>query len=63
MGVTTSKALTLFVPTQPPYPYTTNTDYLRMVGEIVTLCSGVFFFLTNVSFSFRLKHPIRVRRL
>uniref|UniRef100_A0A674A1G4 Transient receptor potential cation channel, subfamily V, member 4 n=1 Tax=Salmo trutta TaxID=8032 RepID=A0A674A1G4_SALTR len=42
------KALTLFVPTQPPYPYTTNTDYLRMVGEIVTLCSGVFFFLTNI---------------
>uniref|UniRef100_A0A8C8JID7 Ion transport domain-containing protein n=1 Tax=Oncorhynchus tshawytscha TaxID=74940 RepID=A0A8C8JID7_ONCTS len=32
----------------PPYPYTTNTDYLRMVGEIVTLCSGVFFFLTNI---------------
>uniref|UniRef100_A0A674A1X7 Transient receptor potential cation channel, subfamily V, member 4 n=1 Tax=Salmo trutta TaxID=8032 RepID=A0A674A1X7_SALTR len=39
----------------PPYPYTTNTDYLRMVGEIVTLCSGVFFFLTNVSFSFRVE--------
>ncbi|XP_041756387.1 transient receptor potential cation channel subfamily V member 4-like isoform X2 [Coregonus clupeaformis] len=32
----------------PPYPYTTSTDYLRLVGEIVTLCSGVFFFLTNI---------------
>uniref|UniRef100_A0A673CZ38 Transient receptor potential cation channel, subfamily V, member 4 n=1 Tax=Sphaeramia orbicularis TaxID=375764 RepID=A0A673CZ38_9TELE len=33
----------------PPYPYTTSTDYLRMTGEIVTLASGIFFFLTNVS--------------
>uniref|UniRef100_A0A8C4IBX4 Transient receptor potential cation channel, subfamily V, member 4 n=1 Tax=Dicentrarchus labrax TaxID=13489 RepID=A0A8C4IBX4_DICLA len=38
-------------PTQgkPPYPYTTSSDYLRMAGEIVTLTSGIFFFLTNVS--------------
>uniref|UniRef100_A0A8C7Z821 Transient receptor potential cation channel, subfamily V, member 4 n=1 Tax=Oryzias sinensis TaxID=183150 RepID=A0A8C7Z821_9TELE len=34
---------------QPPFPYTTSTDYLRMVGEIFTLASGIFFFLTNVS--------------
>ena len=34
---------------QPPYPYTTSSDYLRMVGEIITLASGIFFFLTNVS--------------
>lgn len=34
---------------QPPYPYTTSSDYLRMAGEIVTLASGIFFFLTNVS--------------
>ncbi|KAG7244047.1 hypothetical protein INR49_006208 [Caranx melampygus] len=36
-------------PTQgtPPYPYNTSSDYLRMVGEIVTLASGIFFFLTN----------------
>uniref|UniRef100_A0A8C4ID69 Transient receptor potential cation channel, subfamily V, member 4 n=1 Tax=Dicentrarchus labrax TaxID=13489 RepID=A0A8C4ID69_DICLA len=37
-------------PTQgkPPYPYTTSSDYLRMAGEIVTLTSGIFFFLTNI---------------
>lgn len=34
---------------QPPYPYTTSSDYLRMAGEIVTLASGIFFFLTYVS--------------
>lgn len=34
---------------QPPYAYNTSSDYLRMVGEIVTLASGIFFFLTNVS--------------
>lgn len=33
---------------QPPYPYKTSSDYLRMAGEIVTLASGIFFFLTNV---------------
>uniref|UniRef100_A0AAQ4PXG1 Transient receptor potential cation channel, subfamily V, member 4 n=1 Tax=Gasterosteus aculeatus aculeatus TaxID=481459 RepID=A0AAQ4PXG1_GASAC len=39
-------------PTQgtPPYPYTTSSDYLRMAGEILTLASGIFFFLTNVNF-------------
>lgn len=36
-------------PFQPPYPYTTSSDYLRMAGEVVTLASGIFFFLTNVS--------------
>lgn len=34
---------------QPPYPYTTSSDYLRMAGEVITLASGIFFFLTNVS--------------
>ncbi|XP_007559234.1 transient receptor potential cation channel subfamily V member 4 isoform X2 [Poecilia formosa] len=32
----------------PPYPYKTSSDYLRMAGEIVTLASAIFFFLTNV---------------
>lgn len=36
---------------QPPYPYTTSSDYLRMAGEIITLASGIFFFLTNVSWT------------
>uniref|UniRef100_A0A8C7KCI7 Transient receptor potential cation channel, subfamily V, member 4 n=1 Tax=Oncorhynchus kisutch TaxID=8019 RepID=A0A8C7KCI7_ONCKI len=54
----------------PPYPYTTSTDYLRLGGEVITLGSGVFFFLTNVSLqpaaatpSLRLNHPIRVTAL
>lgn len=34
---------------QPPHPYTTSSDYLRMAGEVITLASGIFFFLTNVS--------------
>ncbi|KAG8012047.1 Transient receptor potential cation channel subfamily V member 4, partial [Nibea albiflora] len=46
-------------PTQgkPPYPYTTSSDYLRMVGEIVTLASGIFFFLTNIKDLFLKKCP------
>lgn len=38
-----------FSPLQPPYAYQTTSDYLRMAGEIITLASGIFFFLTNVS--------------
>uniref|UniRef100_A0A669E033 Transient receptor potential cation channel, subfamily V, member 4 n=1 Tax=Oreochromis niloticus TaxID=8128 RepID=A0A669E033_ORENI len=34
---------------KPPYPHTTSSDYWRLAGEIVTLASGIFFFLTNVS--------------
>lgn len=34
---------------QPPHPYTTSSDYLRLAGEVITLASGIFFFLTNVS--------------
>lgn len=34
---------------QPPYPYRTTLDYLRLAGEIVTLFTGVLFFFTNVS--------------
>uniref|UniRef100_A0A3B4UGC0 Transient receptor potential cation channel, subfamily V, member 4 n=1 Tax=Seriola dumerili TaxID=41447 RepID=A0A3B4UGC0_SERDU len=46
-------------PTQgtPPYPYKTSSDYLRMVGEIVTLASGIFFFLTNIKDVFLKKCP------
>ncbi|XP_056274807.1 transient receptor potential cation channel subfamily V member 4 isoform X2 [Pseudoliparis swirei] len=46
-------------PTQgaPPYPYTTSSDYLRMAGEILTLASGIFFFLTNVKDLFLKKCP------
>ncbi|KAF6729756.1 Transient receptor potential cation channel subfamily V member 4 [Oryzias melastigma] len=41
----------------PPFPYTTSADYLRMVGEIVTLASGIFFFLTNIKDLFLKKRP------
>lgn len=34
---------------QPPYPYTTTVDYLRLAGEIITLLTGILFFFTNVS--------------
>uniref|UniRef100_A0A3B5ATV5 Transient receptor potential cation channel subfamily V member 4 n=1 Tax=Stegastes partitus TaxID=144197 RepID=A0A3B5ATV5_9TELE len=46
-------------PTQgtPPYPYTTSSDYLRMAGEIITLASGIFFFLTNIKDLFLKKCP------
>uniref|UniRef100_A0A8D3CJJ9 Transient receptor potential cation channel, subfamily V, member 4 n=1 Tax=Scophthalmus maximus TaxID=52904 RepID=A0A8D3CJJ9_SCOMX len=46
-------------PTQgrPPYPYKTYPDYLRMAGEIVTLASGIFFFLTNIKDVFLKKCP------
>uniref|UniRef100_A0A3Q2PGR0 Transient receptor potential cation channel, subfamily V, member 4 n=1 Tax=Fundulus heteroclitus TaxID=8078 RepID=A0A3Q2PGR0_FUNHE len=46
-------------PTQetPPYPYNTSSDYLRMTGEIVTLASAIFFFLTNVKNVFLKKCP------
>uniref|UniRef100_A0A8D0AYQ7 Transient receptor potential cation channel, subfamily V, member 4 n=1 Tax=Sander lucioperca TaxID=283035 RepID=A0A8D0AYQ7_SANLU len=41
----------------PPYPYTTSFDYLRMAGEIITLASGIFFFLTNIKDLFLKKCP------
>ncbi|XP_047447830.1 transient receptor potential cation channel subfamily V member 4 isoform X2 [Mugil cephalus] len=46
-------------PTQgtPPHPYTTSSDYWRMAGEIVTLASGIFFFLTNIKDLFLKKCP------
>lgn len=34
---------------QPPYPYHTTVDYLRLAGEIITLLTGVLFFFNNVS--------------
>ena len=36
-------------PHQPPYPYRTTVDYLRLAGEIITLFTGILFFFTNVS--------------
>ncbi|KAM8885944.1 transient receptor potential cation channel subfamily V member 4 isoform 2-T3 [Spinachia spinachia] len=42
---------------QPPYPYTSSSDYLRMAGEILTLASGIFFFLTNIKDLFLKKCP------
>ncbi|XP_047236255.1 transient receptor potential cation channel subfamily V member 4 [Girardinichthys multiradiatus] len=46
-------------PTQemPPYPYVTSSDYFRMAGEIVTLVSAIFFFLTNIKNVFLKKCP------
>uniref|UniRef100_A0A4W5M1M6 Transient receptor potential cation channel, subfamily V, member 4 n=1 Tax=Hucho hucho TaxID=62062 RepID=A0A4W5M1M6_9TELE len=41
----------------PPYPYTTSTDHLRLGGEVITLGSGVFFFLTNIKDLFLKKCP------
>uniref|UniRef100_A0A3Q3JIT4 Ion transport domain-containing protein n=1 Tax=Monopterus albus TaxID=43700 RepID=A0A3Q3JIT4_MONAL len=32
----------------PPYPYVTSTDYVRMAGEIITVASGIFFFVTTI---------------
>ena len=34
---------------QPPYPYRTTMDYLRLAGGIITLFTGILFFFTNVS--------------
>ncbi|XP_067395549.1 transient receptor potential cation channel subfamily V member 4 [Emydura macquarii macquarii] len=41
----------------PPYPYTTTIDYLRLAGEIITLCTGVLFFFTNLKDLFMKKCP------
>ncbi|XP_006640397.1 transient receptor potential cation channel subfamily V member 4 [Lepisosteus oculatus] len=41
----------------PPYPYSTSSEYLRMAGEIVTVFTGVFFFLTNIKDLFLKKCP------
>lgn len=45
MGEQLSSALS----PQPPYPYTSTADYLRLAGEIITLLTGILFFCTNVS--------------
>lgn len=42
---------------KPPYPRTTSSDYWRLAGEIVTLASGIFFFLTNIKDLFLKKCP------
>nr|BAK85964.1 transient receptor potential cation channel subfamily V member 4 [Oreochromis mossambicus] len=42
---------------KPPYPHTTSSDYWRLAGEIVTLASGIFFFLTNIKDLFLKKCP------
>ncbi|XP_030075269.1 LOW QUALITY PROTEIN: transient receptor potential cation channel subfamily V member 4 [Microcaecilia unicolor] len=41
----------------PPYPYKTMRDYLRLAGEIVTLCTGILFFFTNIKDLFMKKCP------
>lgn len=41
-----------FVSPQPPYSYNTTEDKLRLAGELITLASGLFFFITNVSHAF-----------
>lgn len=41
----------------PPYPYRTTVDYLRLTGEIITLITGIFFFLSNVKDLFTKKCP------
>ncbi|XP_076855220.1 transient receptor potential cation channel subfamily V member 4 isoform X2 [Brachyhypopomus gauderio] len=33
---------------KPPYSYVTPGDKVRLMGEIVTVSSGIFFFLTNI---------------
>ncbi|KAE8634270.1 hypothetical protein XENTR_v10002248 [Xenopus tropicalis] len=41
----------------PPYPYRTTMDYMRLAGEIVTLLTGVVFFITNIKDLFMKKCP------
>ncbi|XP_054568494.1 transient receptor potential cation channel subfamily V member 4 isoform X5 [Eptesicus fuscus] len=41
----------------PPYPYRTTVDYLRLAGEVITLFTGVLFFLTNIKDLFMKKCP------
>ncbi|XP_029018075.1 transient receptor potential cation channel subfamily V member 4 [Betta splendens] len=41
----------------PPHTYTTSADYLLMAGEIITLASGVFFFISNIKDLFMKKCP------
>ncbi|XP_077317454.1 transient receptor potential cation channel subfamily V member 4 [Lithobates pipiens] len=42
---------------KPPYPYKTTTDYLRLAGELLTLVTGIFFFLSNLKDLFMKKCP------
>ncbi|XP_051887766.1 transient receptor potential cation channel subfamily V member 4 [Pristis pectinata] len=42
---------------QPPYPYETSVDYLRMAGELITVITAIFFFFTNVKDLFLKKCP------
>lgn len=41
-----------FVSPQPPYSYNTTEDKLRLAGELITVASGLFFFITNVSHAY-----------
>ncbi|XP_063051115.1 transient receptor potential cation channel subfamily V member 4 isoform X2 [Engraulis encrasicolus] len=43
--------------TGPPYAYVTSADHLRLAGELITLGSGVFFFLSNIKDLFLKKCP------
>uniref|UniRef100_A0A671SDU3 Transient receptor potential cation channel subfamily V member 4-like n=1 Tax=Sinocyclocheilus anshuiensis TaxID=1608454 RepID=A0A671SDU3_9TELE len=40
----------------PPYAYNTTEDKVRLAGEIITVASGVFFFVTNYFFFFVRSH-------
>ncbi|MCI4392392.1 hypothetical protein PGIGA_G00145390 [Pangasianodon gigas] len=42
---------------KPPYPYETMGDKLRLAGELLTLGSGLFFFLSNIKDLFLKKCP------
>ncbi|KAM9101864.1 transient receptor potential cation channel subfamily V member 4 [Sarcophilus harrisii] len=41
----------------PPYPYHTTGDHLRLAGEIITLSTGVIFFLSSIKDLFMKKCP------
>ncbi|XP_040859444.1 transient receptor potential cation channel subfamily V member 4 isoform X4 [Ochotona curzoniae] len=41
----------------PPYPYHTTVDYLRLAGEVITLLTGLLFFLTSIKDLFTKKCP------
>nr|XP_033813170.1 LOW QUALITY PROTEIN: transient receptor potential cation channel subfamily V member 4 [Geotrypetes seraphini] len=41
----------------PPYPYNSMRDYIRLAGEIITLCTGILFFFSNIKDLFMKKCP------
>ncbi|CAL8348088.1 unnamed protein product [Lota lota] len=59
LTMVTFTLVAFYRPTQgkPPYAYVTTADYLRLQGEIITLASGLFFFLSNIKDLFLKKCP------